>query len=185
MRGWGAWPFSPGSLPTMSGRLDRPGGGAVATEGHLSIGNVYTQMREGQIMDNLLNSVARRRRRGQRGFTLIELLVVIAVLAILAAIVIFNVLGVTNRGNQSSCQTDTKSVQTASDAYRNDTGNYANGTGATNAGASNATVAAQPIDLSNPGPLVPAYLHTVPGNGESFTYSDTSGTVAGSGPNGC
>jgi type II secretory pathway pseudopilin PulG len=48
------------------------------------------------------------------------LLVVIAVLAVLATIVIFNVAGVANRGRTSACQTDLKSIQTASDAYYND-----------------------------------------------------------------
>ena len=67
-------------------------------------------------MDNLFNRVARRRRQDQSGFTLIELLVVIAVLAILAAIVLFNVVGVTNRGEASACATDVKTFQTAVDA---------------------------------------------------------------------
>lgn len=67
-------------------------------------------------MDGLFNRVARRRRRSQTGFTLIELLVVIAVLAILAAIVLFNVVGVTNRGQAQACATDVKTFQTAVDA---------------------------------------------------------------------
>jgi prepilin-type N-terminal cleavage/methylation domain-containing protein len=71
-------------------------------------------------MDNLYTRVSRRRRRGQEGFTLIELLVVIAVLAILAGIVIFNVTGVANRGSLAACQTDLKTIQTASDAFYND-----------------------------------------------------------------
>ena len=66
-------------------------------------------------MDGLYNRVARRR-RGEGGFTLIELLVVIAVLAILAAIVLFNVVGVTNRGKTSACSTDVKTFQSAVDA---------------------------------------------------------------------
>ena len=66
-------------------------------------------------MDGLYNRVARRR-RGEGGFTLIELLVVIAVLAILAAIVLFNVVGVTNRGKSSACATDVKTFQSAVDA---------------------------------------------------------------------
>lgn len=66
-------------------------------------------------MDNLYNTVSRRR-HGQAGFTLIELLVVIAVLAILAAIVLFNVVGVTNRGKSSACATDVKTFQSAVDA---------------------------------------------------------------------
>jgi general secretion pathway protein G len=72
----------------------------------------------------LLNRAARRRHQGQTGFTLIELLIVIAVLGILAAIVIFNVTGVTNKGDTAKCNTDLKTVQTASDAYFNDHGSY-------------------------------------------------------------
>ena|SRR5437879_3828828 len=107
-------------------------------------------------MDNLYNRVSRRRRQGEGGFTLIELLVVIAVLAILAAIVIFNVVGVTNRGKTSACDTDLKSAQTASDAYHNDTGGY-------------------PATL---GALVPAYLHTAPTSFTGFAV-DSNGTVTG------
>jgi prepilin-type N-terminal cleavage/methylation domain-containing protein len=107
-------------------------------------------------MDGMYNRVARRRRRGQEGFTLIELLVVIAVLAVLAGIVIFNVTGVTNRGNTAACQTDLKSIQTASDAYFNDHGSYPG------------TVAA----------LTPAYLHTTPTDVGTVTW--TAGTVTSS-----
>ena len=117
-------------------------------------------------MDDLFKTVSRRRRQGQRGFTLIELLVVIAVLAILAAIVIFNVLGVTNRGSSSTCATDLKTVQTASDAYRNDTGGYA-------------TAAAPPGSLIQ-GDLVPAYMHTWPG--EKVWAIDANGTVTNTCP---
>ncbi len=73
-------------------------------------------------MDDLYNRVARRHRSGEGGFTLIELLVVIAVLAILGAIVIFNVTGVANRGRQSACDTDVKTVQTAVDTVVSDNG---------------------------------------------------------------
>jgi prepilin-type N-terminal cleavage/methylation domain-containing protein len=105
-------------------------------------------------MDNLLNRVSRRRRRGQAGFTLIELLVVIAVLAILATIVIFNVVGVANRGQSSACSTDLKSAQTASDAYYNDQNPPAYSTaGGTVPGT---------LDPSLPGkngPIAGGYLH--------------------------
>lgn len=113
-------------------------------------------------MDQLFNRVTRRRRGGQKGFTLIELLVVIAVLAILAGIVIFNVLGVTNRGSSSACSTDLKSVQTASDAYRSDhPGSYA-----TSGGGAGSLVQAD---------LVPTYLHTWPS--EQTWAIDANGTV--------
>jgi prepilin-type N-terminal cleavage/methylation domain-containing protein len=97
-------------------------------------------------MDNLYNRTARRRRRGQQGFTLIELLVVIAVLAILAGIVIFNVVGVANKGSVASACTDQKSVQTAVDTALNDGKGFAGG----GMGAGDWNI------------LVPAYLHTGP-----------------------
>lgn len=62
----------------------------------------------------------RHRHIQQRGFTLIELLVVIAVLAILAAIVLFNVVGVKNKGSAAACSTDVETIQTAVAAYQND-----------------------------------------------------------------
>jgi prepilin-type N-terminal cleavage/methylation domain-containing protein len=126
-------------------------------------------------MDNLYNRVSRRRHGGQQGFTLIELLVVIAVLAILAGIVIFNVVGVTNRGQASACATDVKSVQTASDAFYNDhSQTYPDSTGTSTSG--------EALDLSANGKLVPAYMHTAPAPADgTFTYSDTSGTVKASG----
>ena len=111
-------------------------------------------------MDNMYIRVARRRRQGQSGFTLIELLVVIAVLAILAAIVIFNVVGVANRGSSSGCATDKSTVQTASDAYYNDHGSYA--------------AAAVPGPLTDT-LLVPQYIHTWPA--EKAWAIDANGTV--------
>jgi prepilin-type N-terminal cleavage/methylation domain-containing protein len=123
-------------------------------------------------MDNLYNRVSRRRQPGQKGFTLIELLVVIAVLAILAAIVIFNVVGVTKRGNASACQTDVKSIQTAMDAYYNDqtpagwAGHFTAGT-YTNAGNS-----ADPYPQFNV-LQTGGYLHTNPGNScDTITVTD-------------
>lgn len=108
-------------------------------------------------MDNVYKRVARRRRRGQEGFTLIELLVVIAVLAILATIVIFNVTGVTNRGQISACQTDLKTIQTASDAYYND------------------HAQAYPANL---GALAPDYVHIAPTDLGTVTFnSDGHGLV--------
>jgi general secretion pathway protein G len=116
-------------------------------------------------MDNMYNVVARRRRRGEGGFTLIELLVVIAVLAILAAIVIFNIVGVANKGKTSACNTDTQSVQTASDAYQNDKNAYPSA-GGTSSGAVDMTL------------LVPTYIHTAPAAADGgFTYTDGSGTI--------
>jgi prepilin-type N-terminal cleavage/methylation domain-containing protein len=108
-------------------------------------------------MDNLYSRVSRRRRKGQEGFTLIELLVVIAVLAVLAAIVIFNVTGVSNRGSLAACQTDLKTVQTASDAFYNDSA----------------------LPHSYPGSVAalnPTYLHSTPTDVGTVTW-DGNGTV--------
>jgi len=54
---------------------------------------------------------------GDGGFTLIELLVVIVILAILAAVVVFAVGGITDKGTTSSCKSDTKTLQTAEEAF--------------------------------------------------------------------
>src|SRR5207302_11016048 len=107
-------------------------------------------------MDNLYNRVARRRTHGQSGFTLIELLVVIAVLAILAAIVIFNVVGVKNRGQASAACTDQGTIQTAVDAYYNEIVKYPIGS-ANSGGTSSdalATASGQCVDFD--APLTPA-----------------------------
>ena len=101
-------------------------------------------------------SMLHRRRQSERGFTLIELLVVIAVLAILAAIVLFNVVGVANRGKSSACNTDVSTVQTAVDGYISDHGTFA-------AGTSTATI------LSALTGATPPYLHTLTGTGKSNT----------------
>ena len=116
-------------------------------------------------MEKRLNQVMRARRSGQKGFTLIELLVVIAVLAILAAIVIFNVTGVANKGTTAACNTDTKSVQSAVDAWTSDNG-VPYPTGAIVFGTAPTGITGEG---SNPLPLVPNYLHTTPTSCPSFT----------------
>ena len=126
-------------------------------------------------MDNLYNRVSRQRRQGQGGFTLIELLVVIAVLAILATIVIFNVAGVANRGRSSACATDLKSIQTASDAFYNDSATGLYPVGALPGSPATALPAAiTPADLAG------TYIHTTAANLEKNTgvvTLDASGTA--------
>lgn len=92
------------------------------------------------------------------GFTLIELLIVIVILGILAAIVVFSVLGITNRGNQSACKADLKSVQVASEAYFSQYGSY---------------VAASGTD--GVGGLVGVFLQQAPSTTNGYTISYTGG----------
>ena len=55
---------------------------------------------------------------GAKGFTLIELLVVIVILGILAAVVVFAVGGIQDRGKDSACKTDARTLRTSVEAYR-------------------------------------------------------------------
>ncbi len=51
------------------------------------------------------------------GFSLVELLVVIVILGIIAAVTVMAVRGVSDRGDDSSCQEDTRRMLTATEAY--------------------------------------------------------------------
>lgn len=82
------------------------------------------------------------RAQGDEGFTLIELLVVIVILGTLAAVVVFAVNGLTDRGTESACKADVKSVEVAMEAYNADNGVY-------------------PVNI---GSLAPTYLRSVPTN---------------------
>ena len=53
---------------------------------------------------------------GEPGFTLIELLVVVVILGILAAVVVFAVSGISDRGKNSACQSDAKTLEVAEEA---------------------------------------------------------------------
>ena len=75
-----------------------------------------------------------KRMRNERGFTLIELLVVIVILGVLAAVVVFAVGGLSKTGNKSACQTETKTLRTAQEAYKSQD-NLGNGEYAADAAA--------------------------------------------------
>ncbi len=110
--------------------------------------------------------------RSQSGFTLIELLVVIAVLAILAAIVIFNVTGVSDKGNKTRCATDLHTMQVASDTYYYNNNKYATSDG-------NPGIVGSPAALQQ-GLLAPGYVHSWPS--EKAWAIDNKGTITNSCP---
>ena len=124
-------------------------------------------------MEEVFNRVARRRRSGQQGFTLIELLVVIAILAILAAVVIFNIIGVTNRGKNAAACTDVKTVQSAADAYYNDNSQAWPTAGGTLPGA---------VVFTD---LVPAYIHQNPAAADGTFNINANGQVTATNATGC
>jgi prepilin-type N-terminal cleavage/methylation domain-containing protein len=59
----------------------------------------------------------RKARKGEGGFTLIELLIVIVILGVLAGIVAFSVRGITDRGEESACKAEVKTIAVAEEAY--------------------------------------------------------------------
>jgi general secretion pathway protein G len=77
-------------------------------------------------MQNTIKRLQARRQQqdGEKGFTLIELLIVIVVLGILAAIVVFAVQNLTGSSAKSACGADYKTVETAAEAFKGQTGAY-------------------------------------------------------------
>jgi prepilin-type N-terminal cleavage/methylation domain-containing protein len=80
-------------------------------------------------LHRFLEQLSRRRTElgDEGGFTLIELLIVIVILGILAGIVVFAVQSLTSSSAQASCSADYKTVQTATEAYKAQMGNYPDG----------------------------------------------------------
>lgn len=52
-----------------------------------------------------------------KGFTLIELLIVIVILGVLATVTVFAVRGISDKGNDSACAADAKTLETAIESY--------------------------------------------------------------------
>ena len=61
---------------------------------------------------------------GAKGFTLIELLVVIVILGVLAAVVVFSINGITDNSEKSACEQQKRTIETAVEAFRAETGAY-------------------------------------------------------------
>ena len=97
----------------------------------------------------------RKARQEESGFTLIELLIVIVILGVLAGIVVFAVGGITDTGDEAACKADIKTVTTAVEAFRAQTGAYP----ATGDAAAEAA-------------LVPLYLNSYP---DTVNYSLAAG----------
>jgi len=61
--------------------------------------------------------VRRQQRHRDQGFTLVEILIVLVVLGIMATVVVTSVRGITNRGEEDSCQQEARVLATAIEAY--------------------------------------------------------------------
>jgi prepilin-type N-terminal cleavage/methylation domain-containing protein len=128
-----------------------------------------------------------------KGFTLVELLIVIVILGILATVTIFAVRGITDQGKASTCKADSKTLQTAFEAY---TAQYGGTTIPITGGvlppdhsASYTTLGATPEDtLVNAGFVRSASSNWILSAGGVLTIQGHDGTVATAGnpsDNGC
>ena len=63
-----------------------------------------------------INKETTQARRDQ-GFTLVELLIVVVILGILATVTVFGVRGITDKGQQSACDTDKRVMATAVETW--------------------------------------------------------------------
>jgi general secretion pathway protein G len=120
----------------------------------------------------------REERRDEGGFTLIELLIVIVILAILAAIVVFAVQNLSGTSAQASCNSDYKTVQTATEAYKAQMGQYPIGTNPVTVAGTVSSGTATDQDL--PGTFAASVLtgtNAAANNGELMTGSEVLATA--------
>lgn len=128
----------------------------------------------GESTPNILQRMVAKRDQG--GFTLIELLIVIIILAILAAIVVFAVGSTNQNAIASSCNADAKSVETAMEAYKAQTGGYPS--------AIDVLTTTQATSVNGVAETVGPWLKTAPGSSNYSISIDTSGDVWITGPKG-
>jgi len=110
-----------------------------------------------------------KQKRVEEGFTLIELLIVVVILAILAAVVVFAVGTTTSNAKISACNADAKSVETAVELYKAQTGAYPP------AGATGQSDLLTSSPLNNNGPWLRSWpIATVANNGYTITLDGTT-----------
>lgn len=67
-------------------------------------------------MENHIEEIETSSKR-DKGFTLVELLIVIVILGILATVTVFAVRGITDKGQTSACDADSKTLEVAVEAW--------------------------------------------------------------------
>lgn len=79
---------------------------------------------ESEIIVQTIKQKWATRKDDDGGFTLIELLVVIVIIGILSAVVVFSVAGIGDKGNDSACKADYKTLTVAEEAHYAENGSY-------------------------------------------------------------
>jgi prepilin-type N-terminal cleavage/methylation domain-containing protein len=90
----------------------------------MSISTLIARARREQPLDGTLEEGAPSSTQRDKGFTLVELLIVIVILGILATVTVFAVRGITERGEESACDADRSTLESAAEAYYAQEGAY-------------------------------------------------------------